>query len=160
MMLTKINYRQFTGSPQQWILSDLLLGQSNLIVGKNASGKSRSLNIIKALGMMLSGKTKPVFLSGTYDAVFDDEGKTVRYCLEYMDRKVVREEVTVDGEPLLVRGAHGVGTIYHKKEDKKLDFQTPETDLAAFARRDSIQHPFLDPLGEWGAGVRHYAFGG
>lgn len=160
MRLTKINYSQFKGSPQQWLLSDLLLGQSNLIVGKNASGKSRTLSIIRGLGMMLSGKQKPEFQSGNYDAVFDDEGKTVRYCLEYMDRKVVREEVTVDGKQLLVRGAGGKGEIFHEKEKKKLEFQTPETDLAAFARRDSIQHSFLEPLGEWGAGVRHYAFGG
>ena len=160
MMLTKINYSQFTGSPNQWVLSDLRLGQSNLIVGKNASGKSGALNIIKGLGLLLSGKQKPEFLSGNYEAFFEHEDKRMRYCLEYTDRKVVREEVTVNGEPFLVRGTGGVGTIYHQKEMKPLEFQTPETDLAAVARRDSIQHPFLDPFGEWGAGVRHFAFGG
>src|SRR5262245_10592749 len=100
MMLTKINYSQFEGTPLQWVLSDLLLRRSNLIVGKNASGKTRTLNIINVLGMMLSGKRKPESYlgGGNYDAVFDHKGKTLRYRLEYADRKVVREEVTVDGE--------------------------------------------------------------
>src|SRR5262249_46694946 len=37
---------------------------------------------------------------------------------------------------------------------------TPETDAAVVARMDKIQHSFLEPLGEWGVGVRHYEFGG
>ena len=31
--------------------------------------------------------------------------------------------------------------------------------MAVVARLDSIQHSFLKPLADWGAGVRHYAFG-
>src|SRR5262249_40509386 len=42
---------------------------------------------------------------------------------------------------------------------KKIRFKPPENELAAVARRDSLQHPFLEPLHEWALGVRHYAFG-
>jgi len=160
MRLTRINYSQFSGKPQEWVLSDLVLGPSNLIVGKNASGKTRTLNVINALGKMLAGKQKPAYMSGDYDTIFEHEGKNLRYCLEYTDRKVVREEVYVDEKRLLHRGAGGIGKIYHEKEKKDLEFQSPESDLAAFARRDSIQHSFLEPFGDWGTGVRHYAFGG
>jgi AAA domain, putative AbiEii toxin, Type IV TA system len=40
-----------------------------------------------------------------------------------------------------------------------LDFQTPESELAAVNRRDSLQHPYFETLYSWGMGVRHFQFG-
>jgi hypothetical protein len=40
-----------------------------------------------------------------------------------------------------------------------LDFQTPEEDVAALTRRDSIQHPFLEDLYDWGKNLMHFQFG-
>jgi energy-coupling factor transporter ATP-binding protein EcfA2 len=159
MRLTKISYKQFGGAPQEWTVSDLLLGASNLIVGKNASGKSRTLSVIFSLGKLLSGKQKLEYRSGDYDTLFDDQGRSLRYCLRYEDQKVVKEEFYQGDKKLLSRGPSGVGTIFHEKEEKDLEFQTPDTELASVARRDSIQHAFLEPLCDWGSGVRHYAFG-
>jgi hypothetical protein len=59
----------------------------------------------------------------------------------------------------LKRGLDGVGEIYYQKENRKIKFQAPENELAAFARRDAIQHPFLEDLYDWGKSVRHYYFG-
>src|SRR5262245_58144386 len=141
MRLKEIRYSQFEGSPQEWVLSGLQLGQSNLIVGKNATGKTRSLNIINSLAMMLVRKKKADdFASGKYDVIFDNEGEVLRYQLEYAGGEVSHEIVTVGGTDRLVRGAQGIGKIFHEKEGKDLDFQTPESNLAAVARRDSIQH--------------------
>ncbi len=47
----------------------------------------------------------------------------------------------------------------YEKEGKVIEFQPPDSDLAAVARVDKIQHSFLEPLREWGQGVRHYLFG-
>ena len=57
------------------------------------------------------------------------------------------------------RGSGGAGTIFHEKENADIQFQTPEGEVAVVARRDSIQHGFLEPLGQWGEGGRSYAFG-
>ena len=40
-----------------------------------------------------------------------------------------------------------------------IEFQTPDTQLAAVARQDTIQHTFLAPLSEWASAVYHYQFG-
>jgi energy-coupling factor transporter ATP-binding protein EcfA2 len=160
MRLRTLDYAEYQVTPREWSLNGLMLGQVNLVVGKNASGKSRTLNVINGLGRLLSGAQKPAAMSsGSYKILFDHEGRLLRYNIDIQDRKVLHEEF-IDGETVrLTRGEGGSGRIYHVKEDQDFDFQTPESDAAAVARLDKIQHGFLAPLAEWAEGVRHYEFG-
>ena len=160
MRLRTFAYAQFAKTHREWTLSGLTLGRINLVVGKNASGKSRTLSTINGLGDLVSGRRKPSdFSTGTYEATFDHEGRSLRYFLEIHERMVVSEQFSDGDRVLLTRGAGGVGKIFHEKQGDHLDFQTPEGEAAVVARRDSIQHKFLEPLALWGEGVRHYAFG-
>src|SRR5260370_17816060 len=137
------------------------MGAVNLLVGKNSSGKTRTLSVIAGLAKLLSGQAK-AFVSGTYDVHFIDGNKDINYYLECYHNKVKREEVREGGIARLKRGDGGVGTIYHEKVGKEgsdQDFQTPETDIAAFSRVDNVQHKFLEPLRLWGEGLRFYPFG-
>jgi energy-coupling factor transporter ATP-binding protein EcfA2 len=160
MRLNSISYTQFHGTDREWRLEGLTLRAINLIVGKNATGKSRTLNIINGLAKLVSGRKKPSELTtGTYETTFEHEGRLLHYLMEIQERKVVAEEFR-DGERTLLRRAiGGAGEIFHEKENKMQDFQTPETEAAVVARRDTIQHRFLQPLGEWGERLRHYEFG-
>lgn len=161
MRLRTVDYVQFANTDRRWSLSELTLGTINLVVGKNAAGKTRTLNVIHALGSLLSGRKKPIELTtGTYRTRFEHDGALLDYTLEIQDRKVTLERVSIGDRVLLDRGIDGAGTIYHEKEKKNLEFQTPQTECAVVSRVDKIQHPFLEPLVEWGAGVRHYEFGG
>lgn len=74
MRLNAINYSQFEHTPREWVLSGLTLGPVTLLVGKNATGKTRALNIIQELAKLLSGKQKLAFTSGTYDTTFEHQG--------------------------------------------------------------------------------------
>jgi len=49
MFLKSIKYAQFGEIPRLWKLEGCTLDNINLIVGKNATGKSRTLNIINGL---------------------------------------------------------------------------------------------------------------
>ncbi len=49
MRLKSLTYAEYEGRPLEWLLDDLTLGAINLIVGKNAAGKTRTLNVIGAL---------------------------------------------------------------------------------------------------------------
>jgi hypothetical protein len=131
-----------------------------LIVGKNATGKSRVLTIINVLGMLVSGRKRPFEIgTGTWQTVFEHDESQLHYVLDIRGKKVVAEEFRHGDVPLLRRDVGGTGKIFHEKEDRSLDFQTPETEAAVVARRDTIQHRFLEPLGEWGARLRYYQFG-
>ena len=160
MILKTVNYAELENTPQEWRLEDLSLSSTNLIVGKNATGKSRALSIIRVLARNLAGLDKPG-LSSKYDVVFDNEGKRIDYHLHYEEFQVVTERVEVEGKVVLNRGSGGEGTILAEEIDggKDVRFQTPISELAVVARRDSIQHSFLEPLHSWGSSLRHYPFG-
>ena len=160
MRLHTLKYSEFESGDQQWSLGGLQLGPRNLIVGKNATGKTRALNVIDGLSLQLAGRQGPA-LSGTYDTHFIENGRDLRYELKYADQTVLTERFSIDGVTYLDRGPGGAGTIWASKigSGANVEFQTPPNQLAAVARRDAIQHAFLEPLHAWGSSVRHYHFG-
>lgn len=160
MRLQSLRYSEYEDSPQRWVLEGLALGPRNLIVGKNSSGKSRTLNVISALARNLAG-LQPPGMSANYDCQFQHGDKSYRYVLHYRDQQVLREQLSIDGEVLLDRGEGGVGEIFAEQVDggKSLRFQTPTSEFAVVVRRDAIQHSFLEPLHHWASSLRHYHFG-
>ena len=168
MRLKSVKFAEFENTPQGWVLEGLSLAETNLIVGKNATGKSRALNVISALARNLAGLPFPglpgnlrVGLSANYDVEFIHEDTTINYQLKYEEHQVLFERVSIGGRVMLNRGREGEGTIWAEQIDqgKEIRFQTPTTELAVVARRDAIQHPFLEPRNAWGSSLRHYQFG-
>lgn len=159
MFIRYIEYAQWENEPYSWRLEDCTLDNINLIVGKNASGKTMALNIAGNLGHLLAGERKP-FTSGNYKLVeFEKDSSEIKYILHCEMGKVVSESLDIGAENRLERGMDGSGLIYYQEEQRKIRFQAPENEVAAFARRDTIQHPFLEDLYDWGKSVRHYYFG-
>lgn len=159
MFLRTIEYNQNLNTSQVWSLKEFPLGQINLLVGQNATGKSRTLNVIGALANLLSGDTKMHFKSGSYIVRFENGNSDIKYSLSYEEAKVLKEELIVNRKVVLKRGVGGKGRIYFKRENKTMSFQTPDNELACVARRDSLQHPFFEDLYQWGKQLRHYYFG-
>jgi len=159
MKLARLSYAEFAGTANEWRVDKCLLGDVNLLVGMNASGKSRTLNVIKALADLVCGDDKLHFLSGDYEALFDDGGRTVQYSLKYDDLQVVREVLKVDGADRITRGPSGEGRIHAERVGEPIDFRVPLEALACVSKRDALQHPFLEPLYQWGKCMRHYPFG-
>lgn len=159
MQLESIKYSEFEDEPNEWDLEKFDAGKVNLIVGKNASGKTRTLNLINNLARLIRGDTKPTFDSASFDASFSHNGDNYRYTLDISQGKVKTEQFAQKDKILLSRGHDGVGKIFAEKLGKEMDFQTPVSELAISVRRDNIQHPFFEPLYEWAFSVFHYAFG-
>ncbi len=159
MFLKSIQYTQYEGTPKIWKLEDCTFGDINLIVGTNATGKSKTLNIINGLADMLSGQRKNLYTSGNFNVEFDNNGERVTFIVHYENKSIVKEVLRTGSKTLLNRGNDGVGTIYYTKKGEDIEFQTPQDQLASTVRRDSIQHPFLEDIFNWSKSVRHYRFG-
>src|SRR5438132_5207337 len=115
MRLRDVAYREFEGDPQEWRIDGLSLGARNLVVGKNASGKTRMLNIIAALARSLVG-VQPLGRSSNYDVTFEYDGSAQRYRLRVDDDAQVVEEVfSVGNRVLLKRGTGGEGDIWAER---------------------------------------------
>ena len=162
MRLKSLGFMERGAQPREWSLDGLTLGRINLIVGTNATGKTKTMNVIRNFAQLFTPKPKYRPRNSRCDFTFDHNGRDYRYILRVEDGKVVEEEVrSGEGDdPLLLRRPNGVVEIFAEQEGKSLSFRPPDTELAAVARRDSLQHKFLEPLHEWAIAVRYFAFGG
>ena len=160
MKLSTFEYSEQVDTPQAWILDNCGFGQKTLLVGKNASGKSRTLNVIVGLARHLAGLLPPTS-SGIYNCTFHENTSKYSYHCICTDGVVAAEILRIDGKIFLERGAGGFGRIWAAKIDggSIVEFQTPPTEFAVVARRDSVQHSFLEPLYFWASTVRHFQFG-
>jgi len=158
MKLEKMAYSQFANKANEWKFDSCNFERINLIVGKNATGKTRTLNVIRGLAVLLSENDTLKWEEGNYQVEFRSDNDTFDYILEYHENKVVFEKLTINGTMKLTRKGDGSGELYAEKEKKFIEFQTDTNRIAVLAKRDSIQHPFLDNLYNWANGVTRYNF--
>ncbi|MHC9542466.1 MAG: ATP-binding protein [Vulcanimicrobiota bacterium] len=160
MKLLSIEYCEYKNEPKEWKLEKLMLDDINLIVGRNASGKTRVINIINGLGDLISRTMKSLFQNAYYRAEFDNNGIDIVYELELLNKKVTKELLLINKQERLKRNSDGTGNIFNQQINRDLDFKVQDNEIAVFSKRDSIQHPFLDDLYKWGSELRIYRFGG
>jgi len=158
MILKKLAYSEKSPTLKKWELEEFSLGQINLIVGKNASGKSRTLSAINGLANLVSDAKKLTFVSGHYISAFQNESEEIEYELLFESSKVMREIFKKNGKSLLDRGGGGEGDIWSQAEGKSIRFQSPEDQIASKVKRDKIQHPFFEELYDWGNNTVLYSF--
>src|ERR1700730_11597842 len=159
MQLSKLAYKQFADDPREWTLEPVEFQQINLIVGRNSSGKSRTLNIINALAGLISGRNQQMLSSGEFDITFRDGILEWKYFLRLEAKLVTLERLIKGSEVLLQRDKDGIGEILSEQEGRKTKFQSPQTALAVFSRQDALQHSYLSHIVEWANGTFHYPFG-
>ncbi len=162
MYLSQFSYRENAGKQIEWLIDNVRLGEINLVVGKNSSGKTRTLNALTDLVQMLKGRGSMATGPVSYELKFRNEDDFIRYELECDPNTIVREKLWVGGEAVLERGAEGVGVIKYEATPGSifLDFEIPHDQLACFAKRDRLQHPFLEILHGWALSLRRFDFSG
>jgi energy-coupling factor transporter ATP-binding protein EcfA2 len=169
MKLHSITYTEYENETYAWILDELSLIDINLIVGKNATGKSRVLRIINGLARLIEGTLQPANISsGRYTAIFKDRPPTTKkpkklkpditYSLDINGNKVTKEILQVGEVIKLNRGKDGRGSLYFEKNQSEIDVKIPEHQVGASVRRDSQQHDFFEELHLWANTVRYFEF--
>lgn len=163
MKLDIVEYIENEGLPSQWSIEGCQLGYINLIVGKNASGKSRILKAIDILADLLADRVKIKSSSKKrqWNLIFNayQPEKTIEYTLIIDQGQVTLENFYIGSTTYLERGEGGEGRIFAEELQTQMKFQTPSNKLAAVERRDTVQHPFFEPLYNWAKSLRYYRFG-
>lgn len=171
MFLKNIKFSRFKGQNYEWSMEGKFLNgvegqpvtfkEINLVVGKNATGKSKTINVIRQLSDLLSGDVKLsqlMYDTSIYDLLFDDKDNEIAYFLEFEEGKIKQEILKINGVSKLTRNSKN-GTMFYEKANDNLEFEM-EDDKLAVSRVDKIQQPFFEPLQNWGKTLNHYRFGG
>ncbi|MGM3304849.1 ATP-binding protein [Anabaena sp. WFMT] len=163
MKLDFVEYCEDKDKPSEWRLDGCQLGNVNLIVGKNASGKSRILRAINLVSNLLSGDRGliPDGRLRKWKLTFDSHNNHSKkiYILKIENGQVVKESFISGDKTYLDRKESGIGKVWAEKLKEDIDFQTPIDGVAIFKRRDSIQHPVFEEIYNWASSFRYYEFG-
>lgn len=160
--LVSISYTEFEEDRSRtWQLDTFELQHINLIVGLNATGKSRLLRVINGLARAVEGSLTPANLTtGSYKAVFSVPSSSDRVTYEFSvtANKVIQERLLVGSLVHLDRKENGRTQLRFVKNEINIDVQIPASLFAITARRDADQHPFFEPIHEWAATVKLFSF--
>jgi AAA15 family ATPase/GTPase len=163
MKLDIVKYIYNKGWADQWEIEEFKLNTINLIVGKNASGKTKIVRAIYRISQLLSesGTLKANYRKDEWHLYFDIDNaqEKTEYILKLEKGLVIEEKLVIGEKTLLERNQSGEGKIFAQELGQEMRFQTPLTELAVVKRRDSIQHPFLENIYQWSNSLRFYAFG-
>jgi energy-coupling factor transporter ATP-binding protein EcfA2 len=158
MQLKNIEYKQYEGDKREWTVEPASFGQINLLVGKNASGKTRILNVMVGLARLLAGK-QTLFATGDFKATLvAPNGKSFVYEVSMQNNLVNREYLNCGDNQYLTREGSGPGKIKTEPKGEMVDFQIKRNQLAIFSKRDSLQYPFLEEIAAWAEGTEYYEF--
>ncbi len=161
MILKSIKYKENLSG---WAIEGrgampLNLGQINLVVGQNATGKTRTLDIIRLISDLISGRADASNIIrpevGTYELLLQNANDVFDYILEIEDKQVKQEKLSVNDLEKLNRKEQ---VLFYEKENKHLSFKIRDKEIAV-TKGDSEQQPFFDKLYEWGDKISHYKFG-
>jgi AAA15 family ATPase/GTPase len=162
MYLRQFSFRENAGKTIEWLIDNVKLGEINLVVGKNSSGKTRTLNALTDLVDMLKGRGTRASGPVSYELIFRNSEDFMRYELEY-DLETIRMERLYMGDDLVLeRGEDGRGVIKYESTPGSiyLEFEIPHDQLACYAKRDRLQHPFIEIIHGWAISLRRFDFSG
>lgn len=154
MQLYSIGYKEDAELTGEWSLEPFAIRDINLIVGRNSTGKTRALNVIAALSRLISSGEATT--DGRFKAEFTHENRKWAYELEIAQNLVLTERLSRDGSILIDR-SHGL--IWTEDTKKHTRFKMRQNQIAANAKLDFIQTPYLEPLNNWANSVFHFHFG-
>lgn len=152
MIITNYSFKEtisHDGRQSFWEIKDLQFDKLNLIVGKNASGKTKTIDSLKHLSEILSGRINGLINFNEWKIELTSDEDKFNYKLKIRDGIIEYEELIHNNETKIKREKSGIGEIFYAAENKNVKFQVAENIIAALLKRDSIQHPYLDKIFEW-----------
>lgn len=138
-------------------LFEIDLQEFNLIVGKNAAGKSRYLNMLSVFAGMIT-QICPV-IAGDWNFTFaTDGGEEIFYSIVKAFNSPMKEKILLNKKPLLERDESGT-KLYSQIRQKFDEIEPPDNKLVLHVRRDKREYPFLEYIVEWAEKTHTFKFG-
>ena len=135
--------KSFKYSTPDWSLDRLSLNQSNLIVGKNASGKSRTLEALRLVRSWIAQQNYDVTAEDFETVlVFEDDNDRIELQLSIDSDHIIAERLIVNGRDLIVRTT----------DEAYIDgvkANPPTGMLLMHVNRDTSKYPVFEKIISW-----------
>lgn len=161
MILSALKYTRYVDEPREWSIVGnagdyAYFGNINLLVGKNASGKSRTLNVIREMADMVSGRIDLKYTispSERFELIFEDGDDKYNYYLVVKDRTVKEEILSFNNQVVLNREKK----ILLNAKGQNIPFEVEDYQLAV-TLNDTTDTPYFKNVVQWGESLKNYLF--
>lgn len=163
MILKSLKYSHQKGHSYEWTLSDkddnpVEFGNTNLIVGKNAAGKSRTLTAIAEIANVLSLKKNInsfKLTDWTFDLILKEDQDLYQYNISVFGDKIVDEILIINGKEKVNRRENKIYSEV-KKDFQELEISDKEVFISL--KNDQENYPYLSEIFEWSNALRRFTF--
>lgn len=144
--------KSFEYNSNTWKLDTIYLNQLNLIVGKNAAGKSRTLKALVDVAKLIKGESVVEIFPHRCTIVFaDSDNKELQYSYKWSGKEIIMEAMKVEGQEVIFRDAK------HAKL-KGVEINPPTNKLIIQTQRDTSKFPEFETVIGWAEHTRGFSF--
>ena len=148
MVITSFEYHEF-----KWDLTSVPIGSLNLIVGKNAVGKSKTLASLVQVAKVIKGDVGNVYMRHQCKMAFRLDGNDeLEYSYAMGNNKEIESEYLKKGEETILR-RNGAETWI--REDS---VNPPTNKLCIQSWRDTEKYPEFEAIMRWAEQVKGFSF--
>ena len=150
-----------------WCLEDMNLNEHvNLVVGQNATGKSRVIHYLKAfIDIIRDNDVFEIWIanyskSEWFCKLQEDNGDKINYSvsLDFKKHILITEEILTLNDNILLKRKKDKTEIFSFVTNKLLKINPPDNKLVLHIRRDKEEFPFFENIVKWSEQVEHYEF--
>ena len=134
-----------------WKLNTIYLDKLNLIVGKNAVGKSKTLKAMVDVARFIKGETAGVNAHSCRIVFSDEMGKELIYSYEGNIKEITSESMTYGDKELISRNA--TRSLVNGK-----NVNPPQNKLIIQTQRDTTKFPEFEIVMSWAEHTRGFSF--
>lgn len=134
-----------------WKLNTIYLDKLNLIVGKNAVGKSKTLRAMVDVARFIKGETAGVSAHSCRIVFSDEMGKELIYSYEGNIKEITSESMTYGDKELISRNA--TRSLVNGK-----NVNPPQNKLIIQTQRDTTKFPEFEIVMSWAEHTRGFSF--
>ncbi len=156
MRLIELSYQD-----TNWEIQNLKFGDVNLVVGKNAVGKTRTLSIIDLLYKMITQK-RNLDWGAKWSIKFENYKKEIihyEFSTSQRYQGVTYEKILVNNEVVLKRFDRFSASIKSHISSNWDVINPPADKLTLHVRRDVKEYPFLENIVSWAEHSYGFKFG-
>ncbi|MDP1800229.1 MAG: AAA family ATPase [Bacteroidota bacterium] len=145
------------GYKDEWIIDDIYLNNLNLLVGKNSTGKSRALRVIKLFSQAILHSQ---LINAHFIFYFRSESYgELCYQIKCGTGLRIYEKITTNNSIVLLERYGNEAKIYSFLENRIQTIHPPDKKLTLHSRRDVNEYPFFEEIVTWAESLQYFNFG-
>lgn len=148
MIITSFDYHEY-----HWDLSSVPMGNLNLIVGKNAVGKTKTLAALVQVAKVIKGDLSGIYMRHQCKMMFRlNEKEELEYFYAIGNNKEIESEYLKKGEEIILRRNASEAWI---KDDS---VNPPANKLCIQSWRDTERYPEFEAIMQWAEQIKGFSF--